>query len=267
MYDLTVFYAWQSDLPSKLNRYLIRDAARSALGHLATAFAFEEAPRLDSDTQNRSGTPQIAGTIFDKIDQCGVFLADLTFVGRSEAQDEQQARCLPNPNVLLELGYAAARIGWERIICVMNKSNGNPEDLPFDLRHRRWPICYDLPIPNKDQIKSERERLSTKLEFAIRSTLQAEHSRVQDVIARLDANCLCWMHDFGNQDGFMVPARRTMGQVVANQGADNALLRLLDLRILRCVSHASLKGEGRYRWTYLGKLALAQLGYATPKNG
>ncbi|MCH7727870.1 MAG: hypothetical protein IH991_15530 [Planctomycetes bacterium] len=35
MDDFTLFYAWQSDLDPKANRYLIRDAAKAALKELA----------------------------------------------------------------------------------------------------------------------------------------------------------------------------------------------------------------------------------------
>jgi sporulation protein YlmC with PRC-barrel domain len=43
----------------------------------------------------------------------------------------------PNPNVLIELGYAVSAIGWDRIIMVCNTHYGKLEDLPFDInRHR-----------------------------------------------------------------------------------------------------------------------------------
>jgi hypothetical protein len=59
----------------------------------------------------------------------------VTFVGKGE-----KGRSIPNPNILIELGYAVAKKGWERIICVMNQQYGGPSKLPFDLQHRRWPI-------------------------------------------------------------------------------------------------------------------------------
>ena len=43
----------------------------------------------------------------------------------------------PNPNVLIELGYAIHLLGWERIICVNNVKYGKNELLPFDLRSHR----------------------------------------------------------------------------------------------------------------------------------
>jgi len=39
--------------------------------------------------------------------------------------------------VLLETGYAAKAIGWDRIICLFNSSMGSIEDIPFDLEHNR----------------------------------------------------------------------------------------------------------------------------------
>jgi hypothetical protein len=43
----------------------------------------------------------------------------------------------PNPNVLVEYGYALARHGVQRLLLVMNTAFGSPSELPFDLRHLR----------------------------------------------------------------------------------------------------------------------------------
>lgn len=44
--------------------------------------------------------------------------------------------------MLVELGYAIARLGWDRIVLVMNIEFGPPERLPFDLRSRRYPTPF-----------------------------------------------------------------------------------------------------------------------------
>lgn len=44
---------------------------------------------------------------------------------------------MPNPNVMLELGYAAHVVGWDNVICVLNADYGAPEDMPFDIASRR----------------------------------------------------------------------------------------------------------------------------------
>ena len=154
--DFTIFYAWQSDRIQKTHRYLIRDAANEAVKRIGKDAEIEDSPRLDHDTQDVSGTPEIAGTIYRKIQDSGIFLADLTFVGSTDLL-ENRRKLLPNPNVTLELGYAARSVGWERIICVMNTAFGPAEELIFDLRHRRWPICYKLEGEDGEAIRNTRK--------------------------------------------------------------------------------------------------------------
>jgi len=142
--DFTIFYAWQSDRIQKAHRYLIRAAASEAVKRIGKDADIEDSPRLDHDTQDVSGTPEIAGTIYRKIEDSSVFLADLTFVGSTDLEGHK--KLLPNPNVTLELGYAARSVGWERIICVMNTAFGPAEELIFDLRqpHRSQTSSRDL---------------------------------------------------------------------------------------------------------------------------
>ena len=157
--DFTIFYAWQSDRPQTTNRYLIRDAAKDAVKRIGSDADVEDSPRLDHDTKDVPGTPEIAGTIFRKIQESGAFIADLTFIGASDQRDGDK-KLLPNPNVLLELGYAARSIGWDRIIFVMNTAYGPVEEQIFDIKQRRWPICYQLEGDNPEDLMKAREILS-----------------------------------------------------------------------------------------------------------
>jgi len=258
--DFTLFYAWQSDRDAKVNRYFIRDAAKIAIKTLAANSVIEDAPRLVHDTLKVAGTPEIASTIFDKIRDAGLFLADVTFVETSAEGDK-----IPNPNVLLELGFAASKVGWNRTILVMNTAFGPPDDLIFDLRHRRWPITYHLDIATPENIKTRREQLAVRLAEAITAAAQEEHASVHTAIGRLDKYCLRWMHDLGKNDYFQAPERLTMGDVLGGQALDAALPRLLDLRILRCDVNSSA-GLYAYHWTYFGKLVLYQLGFRQRPN-
>ena len=156
----TIFYSWQSDTPSKFNRSFIEDAINEALKRLKSDATLEPALRarqveLDKDTQGVAGSPPIAQTILKKIERCAVFIADMTFVGQSLAglvKTPSDVRQIPNPNVLLEYGYALHCHGHERIIAITNAAFGdsNPDNLPFDLRHLRWPITYNLNETNKE---------------------------------------------------------------------------------------------------------------------
>ena len=96
----------------------------------------------------------------------------------------RRPRPSPNPNVLLEHGYALACLGDERLIGVMNSgTGGRAELLPFDLKHRRWPINYELtmPIPYvpgqqerfKQRRLKQRKALVSVLEVALRDALDA----------------------------------------------------------------------------------------------
>src|SRR5205823_3575063 len=88
---------------------------------------------------------------------------------------------MPNSNVLVELGYALARLGNERIVCVMNEAFGKPTDLPFDLAHRRHPMVFNLTdASDGDVIKKQRSELSDKLEDALRLIMRSAPLRNAD---------------------------------------------------------------------------------------
>src|SRR5262245_23802203 len=112
MADAVVFYSWQSDLPKSTTRDVIRTAADLAVKRIASGSHVEEAVRLDSDVHGESGSPAICETIFRKIAHAAVFLGDVTFVDKAAEKHGAKPKRLPNPNVLIELGYAAAEIGW-----------------------------------------------------------------------------------------------------------------------------------------------------------
>src|SRR5262245_10268053 len=99
--SFTIFYAWQSDNDQTTNRYFIRDALKEAITALSRDDTIEDAPSLDHDTKGEPGMPDVFQTILRKIEQAGIFVADMTIVGLTPA-----GKHLPNPNVMLELGYA-----------------------------------------------------------------------------------------------------------------------------------------------------------------
>lgn len=150
----TIFYSWQSDLPNSTNRGFIEDCLGRAIKELEADPELRVEPCLDRDTQNVPGSPDIASTIFDKIDRCGLFVCDVSIVNPDSSE-----RPTPNPNVLIELGYAVKTLGWNRIVCVFNSAFGRIEELPFDLRQRRV-RCYNLP---QGSTKTEQRPLLTGL--------------------------------------------------------------------------------------------------------
>src|SRR6185437_8056425 len=92
-----------------------------------------ERPEIDHDTKNTPGMAEIPATILKKISESAVFVADVTPIGKSP-----DGKALPNPNVMIELGWAMSEVGPDKIIGVLNTASGwKPDDLPFDIRHRR----------------------------------------------------------------------------------------------------------------------------------
>ncbi|WNG53588.1 hypothetical protein F0U59_01360 [Archangium gephyra] len=142
----TVFYAWQSDIePASHGSAFIRNALRSAITKIEEQLGDGTRVMLDEATRDEIGSPDIPQTIFRKISECDVFIGDLSTINK----DSPGGRKVQNPNVLIELGHAAALLGWSRVLIVMNRAFGGPEDLPFDVDRRRA-IPFTLPLPSGD---------------------------------------------------------------------------------------------------------------------
>jgi len=169
--DITVFYAWQDDRPGKYSRYLIRDAAKDACRRISEHPANDYTVALDEATLGVPGMCDIPNTILEKIQACHVFLADLTFVGRTDAVDEGDVQLISNPNVLFEFGYAVHAKGFDRILGVMNVAYGEPERQMFDVK-RRWAVTYSLAENSgSSELQPARKQLSKEIEQALLTIL------------------------------------------------------------------------------------------------
>lgn len=165
----SIFFSWQADTPNRVGRSFLRPILEEVCAEISADAAVDEAVRVDSDTQGVAGQPPIAETILKKIDQSAVFVADMTFTGA-----RSDGRLTPNPNVLIEYGWALKSLGHSRVICVMNTACGEPsrESLPFDLAHLRWPIGFHLAEDASPEAKvKEKKKLTKILGEAIRASL------------------------------------------------------------------------------------------------
>lgn len=151
----SIFFSWQSDLPNSETRGLIQSSIDAAVKGLRDT-VFVEA---DRDTKGVYGSPDIVQTIFKKIDECDVFIADVSAVSvysplDKEGNPTERIKASPNPNVLLELGYAIQSVGWENIICVMNDDYNKNGEIPFDLAHHRL-MRFSLKDTEKADVRRE----------------------------------------------------------------------------------------------------------------
>lgn len=148
-----IFYSWQNDLECSTHRYFIEKCLKKALYDLEKDASIYMS--YDRDTKGVNGSPDITTTIFDKIDKSVLFVCDISIVN-----SDCRGRKVPNPNVLIELGYAARKLGWDKIICLFDGNSGSIDDLPFDLRQKRVTPFYP-------EQKGELARVSKILETNI----------------------------------------------------------------------------------------------------
>lgn len=161
---ITIFYAWQSDRPSKINRHFIRKALDDAAKRLTEDPSLSIDVVVDADTEGVVGTPPVTETILQKIGAADIFLPDFTFVAEADA-----GKLIPNPNVMIEYGYALRALTFKAMMPVMNTHFGRPEKLPFDLGHVRHPTQYDL---SSDILDGDRRALRAKFSTTLESILR-----------------------------------------------------------------------------------------------
>ena len=160
----TIFYSWQSDLDNGTNRNLVEDVLKRVLKALKRDDSDAIEPVLDRDTSGLAGSPDIANSILAKIAMADVFVADVSIINSGTSN-----RPTPNPNVLIELGYASSQLGWDRIVLVQNTAFGGPDSLPFDLRGRRV-ITYNCDPGSRDRGET-RGLLQGRMEAALRAAM------------------------------------------------------------------------------------------------
>ena len=170
----TVFWSWQDDLPIKPNREFIRNCLADAVKEVSDALDVDDMDRieLDHDTNGASGMVDFSQTISEKIKACSVMVADVTPTATTE-----RGKFLPNPNVMIELGYAMASIEFDRIIAILNTAYGDKaKTLSFDIRHLRiltYALTADAP---KAERQAERKVLTLKLVDAIKTNINKVRS-------------------------------------------------------------------------------------------
>lgn len=158
---VVVFFAWQSEVFKNANQRAIEASLRAAATRVEDAYAARNlAVHIDKDTTGRSGSPAIADEILQKIDAADIFVGDVTITNAAYAP---AGRTAPNANVLVELGFAVGVLGWDRVICLLNKECGHlAPSLPFDVRHRRISV-YKLSDHESAKAKNKADGALTEL--------------------------------------------------------------------------------------------------------
>lgn len=158
---------------TKYNKYFILDCIKKSVKKLKNK---PELKGVDFIIQEgitgESGSVQVASKIVDeRIPNCDIFIADLSVVNhvnrfgkfiRKISGDKYKP--FQNSNVFYEYGVAYEAIGEERIIGVLNNSygspNDNPDNIPFDIKHLRFPLEYTYSEQANDKEKAQVQLVS-----------------------------------------------------------------------------------------------------------
>lgn len=184
---MKIFWSWQSDIDGKISRHFIKECLSSAVKELNEEIDLDERIDIDHDTKGVPGTPSITETVFTKIKESNVFIADVTPISKITTKDGREKKIM-NPNVAIEIGYAIGAIGDNNILMVNNSSFGVRDDLPFDLKYKRGPISYSLSIgSSKENIAKEKMKLTGELKESLK--LYLKNTLTENVIrSNLDLN-------------------------------------------------------------------------------
>lgn len=261
MNEPTIFYSWQSDTDQDLNHRFIASCLKEAAVVATESAGLPNGIVIESDTTGVGGTPSIPETIFQRIDSCAVFIADMTLVAESRPKagtKAEECQKHPNANVILELGYAVKSIGWKRVLGVMNTVYGNPDKQIFHLLQHRWPLKYALDDESK--IKAAGRDVIDELSHYIGVVLKAEHAEAERIQRRLNVECLKLMDLVKGSEYFSHASLAQIQDARARQEAEaifpGTVTRLLDLGVIRS-EHDWKHSTYAYHWTYIGNIIRA----------
>ncbi|KAF0250519.1 MAG: hypothetical protein FD167_93 [bacterium] len=292
--EITVFYSWQSDLDNSTNRSFIEGALEKAINSINKENKFKVKPVIKQGAQDEAGSAHIAETILSTIKKAEIFVADVSIINAATiSNNEKPIKPTPNPNVLIELGYAIGTIGWNRILMVMNADSNNPyekvEVLPFDLRHRN--VCtYSLKKGDIDKPEKRKQfegRIKYKLEQILKDVEQAyvekeneepfvkqelekiEKLRIEEENAKLSER----FNHLAQEDNYLLaflannkPHYFTAKNIKSNRGGDEGVI---SYQLGRLHDHGLVEwkqiGQEEIKWgiTNLGYRVIKLKGYLT----
>lgn len=124
--EYIVFFSWQSDIEELKKE--IGKIIEEQLWKLSQSKKCNF--KFDSDTRNVPGMTPIVSEVLEKIENCHIFICDLTPVTILDTNGRKKA--MPNSNVMFELGYAMKCLPKGQIIGIVNKERKVGE-MPLDI--------------------------------------------------------------------------------------------------------------------------------------
>lgn len=167
---IRIFYSWQTTTNTKYNKNFILTCIEKAVKKVKLKPELKDVEFVILEgVTGEPGSPRVASKIADeRIPTCDIFISDLSVVNHiSNFQKIVQKlvgikfKPFQNNNVIYEHGVAYNAIGLEKMIGVLNTAYGspneNPDNIPFDLKHIRFPIGYKYSktTNNKEDVQKK----------------------------------------------------------------------------------------------------------------
>ncbi len=178
---ISIFYGWQSDLSSQVNKNFIGETLDSAAASI-NAGGVHRVRIERGGPEGTLGTARIDRNILDQIDRSEIAVFDVSAINNPSRWTENDPRLMslfdldrhespprisPNPNIGFELGYAVAILGWDRCICVLNEQSCTLKEVFFDL-DRSTVIPYNFTLDEKEASRKEHRRTELARYLSVR---------------------------------------------------------------------------------------------------
>ncbi len=233
--EFNVFFSWQADINE--SRKIINKTLEKAAKELNARHA-DWHVNITSDTRGEDGSPDIEDAVLQKIREAHIFVADITPIAQLEKEGNR--KLLPNPNVMIELGYAIRRMDIDKqVILLVNEENDainyNAKDMPFDINHHKISMIkgdltltrrieallanlIEQPTAPNDNIY-ELDKESVTLLFSHFSTNIIDEflfgNNQNYIDRRIFDMCDDWYHYFNNTGVFMIYDNKTLDVLTA----------------------------------------------------
>ena len=188
--EIKVFFSWQSKLDKTKNTNFIRGALNKSIKNIMAKKGIKIT--IDEATRGETGSPNISAVIQQKIPLCNIFIADVTIIGEAGNNNFPS----PNPNVMFELGFAVAEIGWPRIISLMNSHFPHTiDDLPFDIKGQRI-SPYNSDEPQDKLVNSLTDYITAILDKNPKTPQELRGVSIQQIKHERDIKNIYWIMSY-----------------------------------------------------------------------
>lgn len=170
---LNLFFSWQmeTDLQGFNNKSFLIDCLEDAVT-LANKQLKGVQIKFHEGMRDSSGTGPVAAEMFRQINECHIFVGDMTVVQRLCERAEflrnnkgLYFRYSPNCNVYGEFNRALGKHidFWKQSILLMNNANravcDDKDVIPFDTQGLRWPILFSLKDDSEESRRNAKQEL------------------------------------------------------------------------------------------------------------